>query len=207
MERKIKKERYIDKLNYSKHPDHKDKSAEEIQKLYYDRLFECKVGYSPPKYNGWSVATTDGMMRGCPFIVFDAEYYHELNPTADTFTNYDHAIKLLERYLDDDEYRNEKAQESLDYVNEHLSWNPDEKAIKRLSEDIDKVIKSVPSANPDGEGMKKVLKDLKEAGSLTKRELITQRWGSYKFTQYRSIINGTSKCYRYTSKNINLSMD
>ena len=178
---------YIDNLNYSKHPEYKDKGAEDIKKLYYDRLSECKVGYSPPqKYNGWSVATTDGMMRGCPFIVFDAEYYHELNPTADTFTNYDHAIKLLERYLDDDEYRDKKAQESLDYVNKHLSWNPDEKAIKRLSEDIDKVIKSVPSANPNGEGMKKVLKDLKEAGSLTKRELITQRWGSgIKFTQYR----------------------
>ena len=91
-----------------------------------------------------------------------------------------------DEYLDDDEYRDKKAQESLDYVNTHLSWDPKGKAIKRLSKDIDKVIKSAPSANPDGEGMGRVLKDLKEAGSLTKRELISQRWGScIKFTQYR----------------------
>ena len=45
--------------------------------------------------------------------------------------------KLLEKYLDDDKYRDEKAQESLDYVKENLTWST---AIKRLSEDIDEVI-------------------------------------------------------------------
>jgi len=151
---------------------------------YHSYLSKCKVGYSPPqKYNGWSVATTDGMMSGCPFIMFDADYYHELNPTADYFTGYDYAIKLLEKYLDDDKYRDEKAQESLDYVREKLTWST---AIKRLSEDIDEVIESTPSANPNGDGMRKLLDDLKDKGTMTKRELITQRWGSgIKFTPYR----------------------
>ena len=151
---------------------------------YHRYLSECKVGYSPPqKYNGWSVATTDGMMSGCPFIMFDADYYHELNPTADYFNGYDYAIKLLEKYLDDDKYRDEKAQESLDYVRDKLTWST---AIKRLSEDIDEVIKLTPAANPNGEGMRKLLDDLKDKGSMTKRQLITQRWGSgIKFTPYR----------------------
>jgi len=186
-ERLIENGGYIDKKNYAKMPEYKNAKPELLTKLYHQRLSTCKVGYSPPqKYNGWSVATTDGMMRGCPFVMFDADYYQELNPTADTFANYDHAIKLLERYLDDDEYRDKKAQESLDYVNENLSWDKDAMAIDRLSKDIDMVIESAPSANPNGEGMKKVLKDLKEAGRLTKRELISQRWGSgIKFTPYR----------------------
>ena len=186
-ERLIENGGYIDKKNYAKMPEYKNAKPELLTKLYHQRLSTCKVGYSPPqKYNGWSVATTDGMMRGCPFVMFDADYYQELNPTADTFANYDHAIKLLERYLDDDEYRDKKAQESLDYVNENLSWDKDAMAIDRLSKDIDMVIESAPSANPNGEGMKKVLKDLKEAGSMTKRELISQRWGSgIKFTPYR----------------------
>ena len=186
-ERLVENGGYIDKKNYAKMPEYKNAKPELLTKLYHQRLSTCKVGYSPPqKYNGWSVATTDGMMRGCPFVMFDADYYHELNPTADYFTSYDHAIKLLEKYLDDDEYRDKKAQESLDYVNKHLSWNPEEKAIKILSKDIDKVIKSAPSANPDGKAMTKLLKDLKEAGSMTKRELISQRWGSgIKFTPYR----------------------
>jgi hypothetical protein len=34
--------------------------------------------------------------------------------------------------------------------------------------------------------MQKVLRDIKEKGEMTKRELITQRWGSgIKFTPYR----------------------
>ena len=54
------------------------------KELYLKRLRTCRVGFSPKqKYSGWSVATTDGMMTGCPFIMFDADYYHELNPTAD----------------------------------------------------------------------------------------------------------------------------
>ena len=123
------------------------------------------------------------MMSGCPVIMFDADYYHELNPTADYFTGYDYAIKLLEKYLDDDKYRDKKAQESLDYVRENLTWST---AIKRLSEDIDEVIESTPSANPNGDGMRKLLNDLKDKGTMTKRELITQRWGSgIKFTPYR----------------------
>ena len=174
-ERLVKNGGYIDDTKFD------DKES------YHNYLSECKVGYSPPqKYNGWSVATTDGMMRGCPFVMFDADYYHELNPTADYFTSYEYAIKLLEKYLDDDEYKDKKAQESLDYVKKNLSWNPNEIAIKRLSEDIDATIKSAPSANPDGEGMRKLLKDIKENVSMTKRELITQRWGSgIKFTPYR----------------------
>ena len=115
--------------------------------------------------------------------MFDADYYHELNPTADYFTGYDYAVKLLEKYLDDDKYRDEKAKESLDYVREKLTWST---AIKRLSKDIDEVVNSIKPAPEDGDGMKKILKDLKEAGSMTKRELISQRWGSgIKFTPYR----------------------
>ena len=122
-------------------------------------------------------------MSGCPFIMFDADYYHELNPTADYFTNYDHAIDLLERYLDDTDYRNHKAEESLEYTRDNLKWSV---ATSRLYDDINDTIESTPSANSDGEGMKKLLKDIKENGEMTKRELITQRWGSgIKFTPYR----------------------
>ena len=161
-----------------------DPTKHSNKKRYHNYLSQCAVGYSPKqKYNGWSVATTDGMMSGCPFIMFDADYYHELNPTADYFTNYDHAIDLLERYLDDTDYRNHKAEESLEYTRDNLKWSV---AIKRLSKDIDEVINSVKPAPKDGEGMKKLLKDIKENGEMTKRELITQRWGSgIKFTPYR----------------------
>ena len=48
------------------------------------------------------------------------------------------------------------------------------------------MVNSVKPAPEDGEGMRKVLNDIKDKGIMTKRELITQRWGSgIKFTPYR----------------------
>lgn len=160
--------------------DHKHNNKEG----YYEYLTECCVGYSPPqKYNGWSVATTDGMMRGVPFIMYDADYYEELNPTADRFNSYEQAIVLLEKYLDDTDYRNDMGVKGLEHVNSKLTWSV---AIDKLSDDIDSVVDSSTAANPDGKGMKNLLADIKKYGELTKRELITQRWGSgIKFTPYR----------------------
>ena len=151
---------------------------------YHDKLERCCVGYSPKQtYNGWSVATTDGLMRGCPFIMYNEDYYQELNPTADFFNDYKEAIDLLEKYLDDTHYRNSKAIESLEYVRTNLVESIQ---TKKLSDDIDEVIDSVKPADAEGEGMVKLLRDIKQKGSMTKRELITQRWGSsIKYTQYR----------------------
>jgi len=77
---------------------------------YYNELRRCRVGYSPKQqYGGWSVATTDGIMKGTPFIMYDAPYYKELNPTGDFFKNNDDAVKLLNLYLNDPVHRNNIA--------------------------------------------------------------------------------------------------
>ena len=40
---------------------------------YYNKLKTCYVGFSPnQKYGGWSVATTDGMMNGVPYVMYNA---------------------------------------------------------------------------------------------------------------------------------------
>ena len=65
--------------------------------LYYKKLKNCCVGFSPKQtYGGWSVATTDGLMNGLPYIMYDDTYYKELNPTADFFTTDDDALLLLD---------------------------------------------------------------------------------------------------------------
>ena len=53
---------------------------------YYNQLQKCYVGFSPKqKYGGWSVATTDGMMNGVPYIMYNDTYYKELHPQGDFF--------------------------------------------------------------------------------------------------------------------------
>ena len=90
---------------------------------YYNELKKCCVGFSPKqKYGGWSVATTDGMMNGVPYIMYDETYYHELWSNADFFKSDEEAIDLLNKYLDNYSYRNIKSQESLNWVSSNLIY-------------------------------------------------------------------------------------
>ena len=90
---------------------------------YYKELQKCYMGFSPKqKYGGWSVAMTDGMMNGVPYIMFDASYYHELNDKGEFFKDDHDALMLMNSYLDDPKYRNEQADQALDCIRESLIY-------------------------------------------------------------------------------------
>ena len=90
---------------------------------YYNQLKNCYVGFSPKqKYGGWSVATTDGMMNGVPYIMYNDTYYKELHPQGDFFDNDRDALMLLNTYLDDPRYRNEEAEKALDCIQTSLIY-------------------------------------------------------------------------------------
>ena len=81
------------------------------------------MGFSPKqKYGGWSVAMTDGMMNGVPYIMYDGTYYHELNANGDFFKDDHEALLLMNTYLDDPKYRNEQAEQALDCIHENLIY-------------------------------------------------------------------------------------
>ena len=106
--------------------------------FYYEKLKSCCVGFSPKqKYGGWSVATTDGMMNGVPYVMFDDTYYKELCVNADFFQTDSEAVNLLNQYLDDKTYRNKKSREILAYTKKHLVYTNN---IKSISEYIDTLI-------------------------------------------------------------------
>ena len=90
---------------------------------YYKELQKCYMGFSPKqKYGGWSVAMTDGMMNGVPYIMFDDTYYHELNAKGDFFKDDHEALMLMNNYLDDPQFRNEQAEQALDCIRENLIY-------------------------------------------------------------------------------------
>jgi glycosyltransferase involved in cell wall biosynthesis len=152
---------------------------------YYQKLQNCRVGFSPRQtYGGWSVATTDGLMNGCPFIMYDADYYRELNPTADFFSTDDSAISLLNKYLDDESYRNEKATESFNYVSENLLY---ENSIKIISNDIDRLINKSDSVSKKSKKLKEFVSYIKNNGTVSKADLIKKTgWGrGIPFSPYR----------------------
>ena len=104
---------------------------------YYKQLQSCYVGFSPRQtYGGWSVATTDGMMNGIPYIMYDDTYYHELMKTADFFTSDHEAVMLLNTYLDDPLFRNEQASRALDWVESDLIYKKEIVAMSEYMNDL-----------------------------------------------------------------------
>lgn len=109
-------------------------NTEKFEKAgYYEKLQRCRVGVSPKQvYRGWSVSTTDGLMNGCPYVMYDDLYYHELWNEAENFGNEGRLISLLNKYLDNENHRNEMAQRGLNHIRNNLIYDiePIESALR-----------------------------------------------------------------------------
>jgi len=151
---------------------------------YYKQLQKCCVGFSPKQvYGGWSVATTDGMMNGVPYIMYDDTYYHELYANGDFFTKQEEACKSLNTYLDNKEFRNEEAQKSLNWMSNHLIY--EDKMIE-MTEYMNKLVMETRAVK-DTDKFKEIVSWIKSAGRLSKEEVIDRLgWGrGIKWTPYR----------------------
>ena len=136
---------------------------------YYNELRRCRVGYSPKQqYGGWSVATTDGIMKGTPFIMYDAPYYKELNPTGDFFKNNDDAVKLLNLYLNDTVHRNNIAGIGLNHLKNNLIY---ENEMKDMLEYFDKVVSSEKCVTDRSKRLKEMVEQVEKEGRVTKEKL------------------------------------
>lgn len=103
---------------------------------YYKRLRECKVGMQMRQTNyGWSVSATDCMMNGTPMIFQESDCYREIQPDGLFFTYKKDLFKLLDRILDDDEYRRELEINAIGRAYE-LSNNENE-----MLEELDKKLR------------------------------------------------------------------
>ena len=161
---------------------------------YYKQLQQCRVGYSPKQvYSGWSVSSTAGIMNGCPYIMYDADYYQELNPTADFFTENSTAVNLLNKYLDDPGYRNEMSVKSQSHLRENLIYTDE---IKNISDYIDDLIDRQKCIQSDV--TTRLIDIIKSKGQVTTTELFNSYlgWGrGIKFGPYRRALLNHENIY------------
>ena len=82
---------------------------------YFSKLSSCKVGVCcKQKYEGWAISATDGMSVGVPYMFSDDGSYHELADDAGIYyKGSDEFLKLMNKALDDKEFRNEYSEKSL----------------------------------------------------------------------------------------------
>jgi glycosyltransferase involved in cell wall biosynthesis len=150
---------------------------------YYKELQKCYMGVSPKqKYGGWSVAMTDGMMNGVPYIMFDDTYYHELNAKGDFFKNDHEALMLMNNYLDDPQFRNEQAEQAIDCIRENLIYKDKIVEMNKYMNDL----LSRQKVMGDSDKLKEIIEFIKK-GPATKRELMDYLgWGrGIKWSPYR----------------------
>ena len=151
---------------------------------YYKQLQKCYVGFSPKqKYGGWSVATTDGMMNGVPYIMYDAGYYHELYEQGDFFEDDDDAFMLLNTYLNDPDYRNEEASKALDWVGTRLVYKDE---VVNMNQYMDDLLAD-QKVMGDSDKFNEIVHYIRKRGSVTKVELMEWlNWGrGIKWSPYR----------------------
>jgi hypothetical protein len=161
---------------------------------YYKELQKCYMGFSPKqKYGGWSVAMTDGMMNGVPYIMYDDTYYHELNVKGDFFKNDHEALMLMNTYLDDPQFRNEQAEQALDCIRENLIYK--DKVIQMSNYMDDFLSRQKVMGNSDK--FKEILDFIRKSGYTTKRDVNNfVGWGrGIKWSPYRRALMNHPNVY------------
>ena len=156
---------------------------------YYKELQKCYVGFSPKqKYGGWSVATTDGMMNGVPYIMYNDTYYHELNQMGDFFDNDHDATMLLNTYLDDPQYRIEEAKKAVSWISNNLVYKNE---VSKMSSYMDELLLK-QKVMGDSDKLKEIIEFIRKNKSTTKKDIMNfVGWGrGIKWTPYRrALIN------------------
>ena len=150
---------------------------------YYNELNKCYMGFSPKqKYGGWSVATTDGMMNGVPYIMYDDIYYKELYPHGDFFKNDHEALTMINTYLDDPKYRNEEAQKALDHMSSSMIYKDE---IIRMNDYINDLLNR-QKVMSDTDKLKEIIEFIRK-GAATKQQIMDYLgWGrGIKWSPYR----------------------
>ena len=166
---------------------------------YYNKLKECCVGFSPKqKYGGWSVATTDGMMNGVPYIMYNEDYYKELYNDADFFSTDTQAISLLNKYLNNTEYRNDQAKKSLNHIKNNLVYK---NKIVEMNDYMNELLSSQKEIK-DSQKLYEIIDWIKTSKSVSKSEILNNlNWGrGIKWTPYRRALMKHPNIYDVNSE-------
>ena len=169
------------------------------KEFYYKFLQKCCVGYSPKQsYSGWSVATTDGMMNGVPYIMYNADYYRELYDEGKFIDTDEELLSEFNLHLDNTDLRNDYANESLNHIKHNLVFKNE---VKSMSDYINGLIQCVGKMS-ESEAVQRITKWIKDEKRLTKKEIINRLgWGvGIRWTPYRRALLTNPNIYDSMTK-------
>jgi glycosyltransferase involved in cell wall biosynthesis len=85
------------------------------KETYYKKLSQCCVGVTPRQdHMGWSVSSTDSMMRGLPVLFQEQDCYREIMSDGVMFKDQRELFKLLDEMLDNKNFRMEWSEKVIE---------------------------------------------------------------------------------------------
>jgi len=169
--------------------DKKEKDYMTIDKYdrygYFSKLSSCKVGVCcKQKYEGWAISATDGMSVGVPYMFSDDGSYHELADKAGIYyKDSDEFLELINKTLDDKNFRNEHSEKSLQRF-EDSKWD---NQIVKINDMFQTTIDNLHQSK-ETDSYKQILKFIRDKKSVTKRDITDELgWGiRVAFNSYRN---------------------
>ena len=121
------------------------------------------------------------------------EEYKELYSEGMFFNDDNDALHLLNKLLDDNDYRNKKSKDTLEYVKLSLVYK---KGILEMNEYMNNLL-SRQKVMGNSDALNKIVDNIKKNKSMTKREVMSKLdWGrGIKWTPYRRALMNHPNIY------------
>ena len=163
------------------------------KRIFFKYLRSCCVGVSPKnQFHDWDKTIIEGIKSGVPFIIYDSVISKKLYGESTFYKSNKDLIALLNKYLDDTQFRNLIVEKSIgDLINKH-NFLKKVKVINRL---INKATRSVKSVH--NKRTKEIINLIKKHKAISNRDLLSPRYLDWDinidFSGYRKAILNTGK--------------
>lgn len=163
------------------------------KRIFFKYLRSCCVGVSPKnQFNDWDKTILQGIKSGVPFIIHDSVTSKNLYEESTFYKSNKDLIALLNKYLDDIQFRNLIVEKSIgELINKH-NFLKKVKVINRLINKAINGVKSVHNAKT-----REIIKLIQKHKVISHKDLLSPRYLNWdmnvNFSGYRKAILSTGK--------------
>ena len=163
------------------------------KRIFFKYLRSCCVGVSPKnQFNDWDKTILQGIKSGVPFIIHDSVTSKNLYEESTFYKSNKDLIALLNKYLDDIQFRNLIVEKSIgELINKH-NFLKKVKVINRLINKTINGVKSVHNAKT-----REIIKLIQKHKVISHKDLLSPRYLNWdmnvNFSGYRKAILSTGK--------------
>ena len=163
------------------------------KRIFFKYLRSCCVGVSPKnQFDDWDKTILQGIKSGVPFIIHDSVTSKNLYEESTFYKSNKDLIALLNKYLDDIQFRNLIVEKSIgELINKHNFL----KKVKIINRLINKTINGVKSVH--NAKTREIIKLIQKHKVISHKDLLSPRYLNWdmnvNFSGYRKAILSTGK--------------